>query len=177
MLCTLGAAVTSRSFAADEPTEVARLLQSGQGQQALERADRFLALNPRDPQMRFLKATLLGQAERNAEAVAILEKLTEDYPDLPEPYNNLAVLHAAAGNYAKARGELEQALRLKPSYATAQENLGDVQAALAREAYGAALRLEPGRTDVSAKLALVRQLLPAATARAASAAPTASGAR
>ena len=160
LLCLLLVARTGAAWAADEPSEVARLHASGQTVAALQRADDYLATHPRDPQMRFAKAVILGDTGRGPEATAMLEKLTEDYPDLPEPHNNLAVLHAAAGRYAQARRELEQALRLDPGYATAHENLGDVQLALARESYANALRLSPSRPGVSAKIARVTALLP-----------------
>jgi tetratricopeptide (TPR) repeat protein len=108
--------------------------------------------------MRFLEAVLLTDMNRAAEATAVLEKLIEEYPDLAEPHNNLAVLYAAAGRYARARSELEEALRLRPGYAVAHENLGDVYAALAAQSYATAQRLEPDRAAIPAKLALVRQL-------------------
>ena len=38
------------------------------------------------------------------------EQLTEDFPELPEPYNNLAVLYAADGQLDRARAALELAL-------------------------------------------------------------------
>ena len=151
-------ALAGGARAADELGEVSRLHRTGQSAAALEQADHFLAAKPRDPQMRFMKAVILGEEGRAAEARTILESLTEDYPDLAEPHNNLAALYAASGEYAKARAALEQALRLKPDYATAHENLGDVYAALAGRSYAEALRLDPARTGLASKLALVRQL-------------------
>lgn len=174
VLCFAAWAGTGLASAADELAEVTRLQQAGQTTAALQRADQALASSPRDPQMRFLKAVVLGDVGRSAEAVTILEKLTEDYPDLAEPYNNLAALDAAAGDYPKARAALEQALRLNPGYATAQENLGDVYTALAAQSYAAALRLDPDRAGVAAKLAAVRQL--AATRSASSPGAAVSGA-
>lgn len=176
MLWTIALAGTRPAMAANEYDEVTRLHHAGQATAALERADQFLATLPRDPQMRFLEAVILADTMRRAEAVAVLERLTEDYPDLAEPYNNLAALYAASGDYAKARAALDQALRLKPDYATAHENLGDVYAALAGQSYATALRLDPQRTSLAPKLALVRQLAaPKSTAppaTAASATPT-----
>lgn len=156
MLCL--AAFAGRAHAADELDEVSRLHRTGQDAAALQQADRFLAAHPRDPQMRFMKAVILGDEGRTVEARTILESLTEDYPDLAEPYNNLAALYAASGDYPKARAALEQALRLKPDYATAHENLGDIYATLAGRSYAEALRLDPARPGIAAKLALVRQL-------------------
>jgi tetratricopeptide (TPR) repeat protein len=101
---------------------------------------------------------MLTDAKRNMEAIALFQKLSDDYPDLAEPYNNLAALYAAAGDYAKARATLEQALRMNPGYATAHENLGDVYAALAAQSYARALKLDPGNLSVPPKLAIVREL-------------------
>lgn len=151
-------AVTATLAQADDLDDVQRLYYSGQAAAAMQRADQFLAIHPNDPQMRFIKGVMLTDAKRNMEAIALFQKLSEDYPDLAEPYNNLAALYAAAGDYAKARATLEQALRMNPGYATAHENLGDVYAALAAQSYARALKLDPGNVTVPPKLALVREL-------------------
>lgn len=143
---------------ADELGDVHGLYYSGQVEAAMQRADQFLATNPKDPQMRFLKGVMLADTRHPAEAVVIFQKLTEDFPDLAEPYNNLAALYAAAGDYARARATLEQALRTNPTYATAHENLGDVYAALASQSYARAAQLDPRNMTVPPKLALVRDL-------------------
>ncbi len=169
-----GAAVAADDLAGDL-AEVTRLYHAGQTDAALQRADTYLAAHPRDPQMRFLEAVILADAQRRSEAVAVLEKLTQDYPDLAEPYNNLAALYAANGDYEKARAALQQALRLNPNYATAHENLGDVYAALAGESYADALRLDPGRAGVAAKIERVRALV-ASTRTGVAAVPAASAA-
>ncbi|MEP7301191.1 MAG: tetratricopeptide repeat protein [Caldimonas sp.] len=136
---------------------------AGQSAAALALADKYLLGKPKEAQMRFLKSVVLADSGRGGEAAALLEQLAQDYPELAEPHNNLAALHAAAGDYAKARAELEESLRLSPGYATAQENLGDVYAMLAGQAYAKALRLEPANAALSRKLELVRRLpLPAA---------------
>lgn len=157
-LCMIALAGMRPAGAADDLGEVTRLHQDGQSAQALKRADEFLAAHPKDAQMRFLKAAILADAMRPAEAVAMLEQMTEDYPDLAEPYNNLATLYAASGEYAKARTMLEQVLRLKPGYAIAHANLGDLYAALSGQSYATALRLDPSLAGVPAKLAQVRQI-------------------
>jgi tetratricopeptide (TPR) repeat protein len=159
--------------AADELGDVVRLRQEGQPAAALAKADLVLATQPRDAQMRFVRASLLVDLKRNAEAITALESLTEDYPDLAEPYNNLAVLYASAGEYAKARAALEQALRLRPAYATAHENLGDVYAALAASSYASALKADPALQAVQGKLAQVRQAITSAGSAASSPTPPA----
>ncbi len=158
---------------ADELSDVQRLYYAGQPAAAMRRADQYLATHPKDPQMRFVKGVMLADAKRNAEAIAVFQGLTEDYPDLAEPYNNLAALYAAEGDYAQARAALEQALRANPSYATAYENLGDVYAALAAQSYGRALKLDPGNVTVPPKLALVRELYKHPVGGATSALPAA----
>jgi ketosteroid isomerase-like protein len=153
---------------ADDLGEVQQLLKSGNAAEALKRADQFLASQPRDAQMRFLKGVALAEQDRAADATGVFLKITEDYPELPEPYNNLAVLYANQGQYDKARTALEMAIRTNPSYATAYENLGDVYARLASQAYAKALQVDGGNTAVAPKLALIRDLFsPAATAMAA----------
>ena len=166
-------AVSAPSFAAlaDELAEVTRLHRAGQSAAALERADRYLASAPKDAQMRFLKSVVLADAGRREDAAALLTQLVQDYPELAEPHNNLAALHAAAGDYAKARAELEEAIRLSPGYAPAHENLGDVHVMLAAQSYARALRLEPASPSLPRKLALARQL-PATAAGSSTGAPS-----
>jgi len=118
-----------------------------------------LATKPRDPQARFLKGVILTEQGNMKEAIEIFTRLTQDYPDLPEPYNNLAVIYASQGQYDRARSTLEQAIRTHPSYATAYENLGDVYAKLASQAYGKALQLDGSNAGAQNKLALVRELV------------------
>src|SRR4051812_9952901 len=149
------------SFAAraDDLQEAAKLLKSGQQQQALDRVNRILAVRPRDAQARFLKGVILTDQGSTREAIEIFTRLTQEYPELPEPYNNLAVIYASQGQYEKARGALEQSIRTHPSYATAYENLGDVYAKLASQAYGKALQLDASNTGAQNKLSLVRELV------------------
>ncbi len=143
---------------ADEYSDVNQLLRAGKHAEALGKADLYLAGKPRDPQMRFLKGVIQTEAGRTADAIATFTKLTEDYPELPEPYNNLAVLYAGQSQFDKARAALEMAIRTNPSYATAHENLGDVYAKLASQAYSKALQLDASNTAVQPKLALIREL-------------------
>lgn len=166
LLLLLAVPVPCFAALADELAEVTRLHRAGQSAAALERADRYLVSTPKDAQMRFLKSVVLADTGRHADAVVLLTQLAQEYPELAEPHNNLAALHAAAGEYGKARAELEEAIRLSPGYAPAHENLGDVHVMLAAEAYARALRLEPSSPSLPRKLALARQLpAPASTRR------------
>lgn len=149
---------------ADDYADVNTLLRQGKADQALAKADAYIAGKPRDPQMRFLRGVILTEQGKQADAVAAFTALTQDFPELPEPYNNLAALYAAQSQFDKARAALEMAIKLNPDYATAHENLGDVYARLAAQSYGRSLKLEAGNTTVPPKLALVRQMFGAPAA-------------
>ncbi len=158
------AAMLSVSAAhADDYADVSRLMRAGQYPEALAKADQYIASKPRDPQMRFFKGVIQTETGKTSDAIATFTKITEEYPELPEPYNNLAVIYAGQNQFDKARAALEMAIRTNPSYATAHENLGDVYAKLASQAYDKALQLDRGNTSVPPKLALIRELFSAGT--------------
>ncbi len=169
----LALTLAANAARADDIQDASQMLRSGQHQQALERVNKALAAKPRDAQARFLKGLILTEQGNTKEAVPIFQKLTEDFPDLPEPYNNLAVIYAAQGQYDKARASLEQSIRTHPSYATAYENLGDVYSKLASQAYDKALQLDSSNSAAQNKLALVRELFTGTPRGAAGAKPPA----
>ena len=162
LICLMCAAALAH---ADEIADIGKLLRGGQLDQAMQKVDSYLATKPRDAQGRFLKGLIQTEQNKTAEAITTFTRLTEDYPELPEPYNNLAVLHAGQGQYEKARQSLEMAIRTHPSYATAHENLGDVYAKLASQAYDKALQLESGNTTAQNKLAMAKELIGSGSTR------------
>lgn len=162
-LLALAATLSVAAAHADEYADVGALMRASQYPQALAKAEQYLAVKPRDPQMRFLKGVIQTETGKTSDAIATFTKITEDYPELPEPYNNLAVLYADQNQFDKARAALEMAIRTNPSYATAHENLGDVYAKLASQAYSKALQLDAGNKGVPPKLALIRSLFSAST--------------
>ena len=143
----------------DDLQDISRLMKQGQHPQALERVNQYLATKPRDAQGRFVKGLILVELNKIPDAVDVFSKLSQDYPELPEPYNNLAVLYAAQGQYEKARQALEMSIRTHPSYATAHENLGDVYAKLASQAYDKALQLDSTNAAAQTKLSLLREMI------------------
>ncbi|MFN3594541.1 MAG: tetratricopeptide repeat protein [Thiobacillaceae bacterium] len=155
LLLLLGLALPA---AADGLQDAGQLFRQGKHASALAKVDAYLADNPKDAQGRFLKGLILTELNRHAEAIKVFSDLTIDYPQLPEPYNNLAVLYAAQGQYERAKQSLEQAIRTHPSYATAHENLGDVYAKMASLAYDRALQLDESNVSAQTKLALIREL-------------------
>jgi Flp pilus assembly protein TadD len=159
----LSAAATS--VRADDVAEVDRLVKEGRSGEAMARLDAALTAKPKDPQLRFLKGVMLADSGRRADAIAVFVLLNQDYPELPEPYNNLAVLYAGQGHYDKALAALEAAVRGNPGYATAWENLGDVHAGLAAQAYSRALTLDATNAALPAKIARLRTLFTATPPR------------
>ena len=150
--------------AADELQDIQILYKKGDAAKALERLDVLLAGKPRDAQgvkiaqARFLKGLILAEQGKAPEAIKVYVGLTEDYPELPEPYNNLAVLYASQNQLDKAQKALEMAISTHPSYATAHENLGDIYARMASQAYDKALQLDKANAAAQTKLALVKEM-------------------
>src|SRR5258708_4897217 len=162
-ILALGAALLTMlqmqaGFAASSYEDASKLFKQGNYAEALEKVESIITANPRDARARFLKGLILTEQNKPAEAVKVFTSLTEDYPELPEPYNNLAVLYASQGQYDKARNSLEMAIRTHPSYAIAHENLGDVYAKMASEAYDKALQLDRSNAAAQTKLAMIKDL-------------------
>src|SRR5258708_8383027 len=162
-ILALGAALLTMlqmqaGFAASSYEDASKLFKQGNYAEALEKVESMTTANPRDARERFLKGLSLTEQNKPAEAVKVFTSLTEDYPELPEPYNNLAVLYASQGQYDKARNSLEMAIRTHPSYAIAHENLGDVYAKMASEAYDKALQLDRSNAAAQTKLAMIKDL-------------------
>lgn len=88
-----------------------------------------------DARLLFLEARALARQGEFARAAEIYQDMTVRFPELPEPWNNLAVLYAAQGRLDEARRALETALLNDPGYAEAKANLGDVHLMLAARAH------------------------------------------
>lgn len=146
---------------ADELKDISQLVNQGQNAQALEKLNAYLASHPGEVQGQFLKGVVLAETGKSADAVKLFTEITTRHPELPEPYNNLAVIYADQGQYDKARHALEMAIKTHPSYATAHENLGDVYARMATDAYDKALQLDKNNTRTQTKLAMVKELFTA----------------
>jgi len=148
----------SQTAYADDLQDANRLFEEDRYSQAMNKVNDYLANKPKDAQARFLKGMIFTGQGKTKDAIRIFSDLTEDYPELPEPYNNLAVLYAGQGQYEKAKLSLEKALRTHPSYATAHENLSDIYAKMASEAYDRALQLEHSSTATQIKLVMLDSL-------------------
>jgi Flp pilus assembly protein TadD len=156
--------VANSAAQADDYSDVNQLLRTGKLTEAQAKADLYLAVKPRDPQMRFLKSSVQTATGHPTDAIVTLTELTQEFPELPEPYNNLAVLYAGQNDFDKARTALEMAVRINPNYATAHENLGDIYAKLASVSYSKSLQLNASNPQASKKLALLKDVLTPANA-------------
>jgi ketosteroid isomerase-like protein len=152
-------AVAAQLAGAQTLADVQGLMKKGDMPQALKEVDRYIASRPGDAQGPFTKGLILSEMGRSQDAIAAFTGLTENFPELPEPYNNLAVLYAQERQYDKARTALEMAIRTHPSYSIAHENLGDVYAKLASQAYDKALQLDSSNKATQTKLSMIRELI------------------
>ncbi|EGI76774.1 tetratricopeptide repeat protein [Hylemonella gracilis] len=152
LLMGLALATASLSARADAYEEVNQKLQAGRYAEAQAQAERYLQGKPRDPQMRYLLGLVQRGSGKPEAALETFLRLTTEYPELPEPHNALASLYAAQGDYDQARIALEHAIRARPDYATALENLGDLQLHLAQQAYCQALKSNPRNAKLRSRV-------------------------
>ncbi|NNE38864.1 MAG: tetratricopeptide repeat protein [Gammaproteobacteria bacterium] len=150
--------VATQPFAFAAIEDIQRLTADGNYTEALAMTNQELENNNGDITYRFLKGLILTRMDELEQARDVFIEITESHPDLPEPYNNLAVIYASMGDYDKARELLERAINTHPAYATAYENIGDIYAKLASHAYNQALELDRENNAARAKLSLVNDL-------------------
>ena len=141
-----------------ETDRIQALIIEGKLRQALSLTDKQLQGDEASVTYRFLKGLILTRLDELDKARDLFVELTREHPDLPEPYNNLAVIYASQGDFEKARDALQQAINTHPTYATAHENMGDIYAKMASKAYNQALQLDADNTSAKAKLSLVNDL-------------------
>jgi len=149
----------SANCRADVYGDVGRLVNAQEWTKARTQAEEHLKTQPTDPQMRLLLSRIQDGQGQTDDALNTLKALTQSFPELPEPHNNLAALFARQNRYPEALASLQAAVRARPDYAIALENLGDVYVSLAMEAYGNALKVMPSQTSLNRKRTAAQQLL------------------
>lgn len=139
---------------------IAALIDAGHAQEALDLIQKREAARARsgaigtDVQLEYQRGRALAALGQHGQAIAVWQKMTQEYPELPEPWNALAIEYARQGHLQQARDALDMALVSDPHFAPALENLGHVQMMLARESFdraraargqsgGAGTRAEP----------------------------------
>jgi Flp pilus assembly protein TadD len=133
-------------------------LRQGDKPGALKLAEDGVHQFPHDAQLRFVRAVVLSDLNRIDDATSAFEALCSEFPELPEPYNNLAVIRANQGKYAEAEQLLQQALQIRNTYVTARENLGDLYVAMAIGAYDQASKFDAANAVLKKKLTLAREM-------------------
>lgn len=149
----------SQSLIAGVQTDkIQALISEGELSQALTLTNKKLLEDESNVTFRFLKGLILTRLNELDKARDLFIELTREHPDLPEPYNNLAVIYASQGDFENAQNALQRAISTHPSYATAHENMGDIYAKMASKAYNQALELDAENTSAKAKLSLINDL-------------------
>jgi tetratricopeptide (TPR) repeat protein len=154
---------TAKKSYADKMKTLRAAMDDQKWTRALDISEELNAMRPREPQARFIRSVALSRLNRTEEAKNVLIALVTDYPELPEPHNNLATIYAKAGNYALAREELERAIAVAPEYTVAQANLADLYIRLAAEHYKTALDQTKDAREKKALSAKRDALLPLMT--------------
>lgn len=135
-----------------------KLIEDKNYEQAQIEINALLKSDSDNPQLLFINGVLLSENNKVDEAIKVFESLTKTHPNLPEPYNNLAVLYAQQGDFPKAKHALEQSIKTHPSYATAHINLGDLYTRMASESYNQALQIDGSNKSAKTKLSLIKKL-------------------
>lgn len=148
--------VTAAATLADDVTT---LLAQGRASEALQRTQQALLVSPRDAQTRFVHGVVLMELGRDAEALEVFTRIAQEFPELPEPLNNIALLHARAGRLDAARAALESALRNDPGHRAARANLAEVHLMLAVAAWEQLAQAAPLDARQARRLEAVRALL------------------
>ena len=117
------------------PSDIEKLVKAKKYPDAIDLINERLKKTPGNVQLRYVKARMQIEMRQWEAAKKTLIEITQQFPELPEPYNNLAALAANQGSWIEARDYLELALKLRPSYAVASANLGEVYIRLGAQAY------------------------------------------
>ena len=141
--------------------QIHNLIAEGKLEQALSETEAVLATDESNMQALFMQGLIYTRMNKLDKAEEIFVRLNKDHPELPEPYNNLAVIYASQGQFEKAREALQKAINTHPSYATAHENIGDIYAKMASQAYNQALELDNSNETAREKLSLINELFSA----------------
>ena len=141
------------------PTHIEKLTKERKFADAIKAIDAALVKSPRNVQLRFLKARLQIELRDQVSAKNTWIEITQQFPELPEPYNNLAALSANQGKWIEARDYLELALKLRPDYVTAQGNLAEVYLRLSELNYQSASKLQPNQREYDLRAKAIKEIL------------------
>jgi len=146
------------SIAQNNTEEIKLLLKNGNYKKAESIIGDSIENSLNNPEILFYKGIIETNLGKTNQAIDTFRDLTERFPELPEPFNNLAVLYAEKGQFRLAKEILEQAIKTNPSYLTAHINLGDIFTKMASEAYNKALEIDKSNNIAITKLSMITQL-------------------
>jgi len=141
------------------PTHIEKLIKERKYPDAIQAIDAALVKTPRNVQLRFIKARLQVELRDFESGRNTWIEITQQFPELPEPYNNLAALAANQGKWIEARDYLELALKLRPDYVTAQGNLADIYLRLSDRHYSSASKLQPNQREYGLRAKAIKEIL------------------
>jgi len=150
--------VANISSAQNNTDEIKLLLKNGNYKKAEGLINNSIESNLNNPEILFYRGIMETNLGKTNQAIDTFRDLTERFPELPEPFNNLAVLYAEKGQFRLAKEILEQAIKTNPSYLTAHINLGDIFTKMASEAYNKALEIDKSNNIAITKLSMITQL-------------------
>ena len=146
------------TFGKSNLEQIKILLKNGKYSRAEILVNKSIEDNLNNPELLFYKGIIETNIGKNNQAIDTFRNLTEKFPELPEPFNNLADLYAEKGQFILAKEILEQAIKTNPSYLTAHINLGDIFTKMASEAYNNALEIDESNNIAITKLSMITQL-------------------
>ena len=133
------------------PGVVDKLINRGDYADALKLIADGLKANPHSAQLRFQRCVVY---ERDG-----FEQFIRTYPEIPEAYNNLAGLYSRNGNLVRAEELLIKAVALRPGFALAHMNLGNLYLAKAKNAYNTAIKTGGNKEKLNANIQMLNKLL------------------
>lgn len=132
LLCSI---FVQPAFSAATIVELQRLIDQNSFSSATITGDQLLIEQPGNARIQFLTAYAYQMDRQTDRAKELYEKLIQEYPELPEPRNNLAMIYLNQGNSDKASQLLIDALNTNSSYSTAYNNLGRIYRGIASATY------------------------------------------
>jgi len=126
---------TGPLLAATSVQDIQSLLDKKLYVQAARSGEQLLQKHSGDPDIEFLTAYAYQMSQQSGKAARYYQELIREYPELPEPRNNLAMIYLSNGDYDRASELLVNAINTHRSYATAYENLSNIYTGIASEAY------------------------------------------
>jgi tetratricopeptide (TPR) repeat protein len=123
------------AFSASRFQDLQLLIDQNLFAPAVVAGEELLVKHPGNARIQFLTAYAYQMDKQVDQAKKLYQSLIKDYPELPEPRNNLAMIYLDQGDSDKAIQILIDALNTNLAYSTAYKNLGKIYRGIASETY------------------------------------------